>query len=366
MATTGNIYNNNGLASLERQAGPGVIQAIKKASAKTGVDFAYLMEKASAESSFRPDVKAKTSSATGLFQFIEKTWLNMVREHGADYGLSKYADKISADGRVSDAKTRKEILALRKDPEMAAVMAAEYAADNKAYLESRLKGEVGPVEMYLAHFMGPNGAAGFLSALKKNPMSHAADHFPEAARANRGVFYDQKTGKARTLAAVYDFFAHKFENSTKGYQGSANESATMVAAIDTDDQRMAAATQSVIAQNNQRGQQQGQQQGPLKSDSYDTDLLWAQEIFRNNQAQQLRVLAQNDAGDDADAQRTVRNNERFAHLNNRNGQGMNGGNYGQSHSIGYALPGRASVNNPVQVMQLAQADLHSLRGRYNS
>ncbi len=360
MATTGNILNNNGLSSLERQAAPGVVNAIKKASARTGVDFAYLMEKASAESSFRPDVKAKTSSATGLFQFIEKTWLSMVREHGADYGLGKYAHKITADGRVADAKTRKEILELRKDPETAAVMAAEYAADNKAYLETRLKDEVGPVEMYLAHFMGPNGAASFLSAMKKNPMGNAADHFPEAARANRGVFYDQKNGKARTLANVYDFFAQKFENSTKGYQAAPQDNPTMIAAIDTDEQRMAGATDAVLAQANSAG--------VMKSNSYETDLLWAQEIFRNNQAQQLRVLASNEAEEATPAeaaysdQRLVRNNQRFAHLNNRDGAGLHGA---QGRALGYALPGRATVNNPVQVMQLAQADLHTLRSRYN-
>lgn len=360
MSTAGNINNYNGLASLERQAAPGVVNAIKKASARTGVDFAYLMEKASAESSFRPDVKAKTSSATGLFQFIERTWIGMVRDHGADHGLGKYADKITPDGRVADAKTRKEILELRKDPEMAAVMAAEYAADNKAYLETRLKGEVGPVEMYLAHFMGPGGATGFLKAMAKNPMGNAADIFPEAARANRGVFYDGKTGKPRTLAAVYDFFAKKFENSTQqGHQP------TMIAAVDTDEQRMASATQAVAAQ------QQPRENAPLKSDSYDTDLLWAQEIFRNNHAQQIQMLAQNDAASPAAAdeeQRMVRNNERFAHLNNRNGQGLQGqasqGGLNNSR-LGFALPGRTAVNNPVAVMQLAQADLHSLRGRYN-
>ena len=164
MTSAGNILKNNNLAALARQASPEVLGAIKKASAHTGVDFAYLLEKASAESSFRTDAKAKTSSATGLFQCIEKTWIAMVRDHGAEYGLGEYADKISANGKVSDAQTRKEILDLRKDPETAAAMAAEYAADNKQYLEDRIDSDVGPVELYLAHFMGPSGAAGFLKA----------------------------------------------------------------------------------------------------------------------------------------------------------------------------------------------------------
>lgn len=330
MNSAGNIFKNNTLAALERQATPGVVNAIKKASASTGVDFAYLMEKASAESSFRPDVKAKTSSATGLFQFIEKTWIAMVRDHGDDHGLGKYADKISADGKITDAKTRKEILALRKDPETAAAMAAEYAADNKAFLESRVKGDIGPVELYLAHFMGPGGAAGFLSALKNNPLDTASDIFPTAARTNRNVFYDAKTGKPRTLAGVYDFFAQKFQNSTHGMK---SDSDVMVASADTTPSHM---TKAAPAHDTHAPQYASL----MKSDSYDTDLLWAQEIFRNNQAQQLRVLA---GTDEDDQQRPVRSNERFAHLNTRSG----------------------GLSNPVQVMQLAQLDTASLRGRYN-
>ncbi len=331
MNSAGNIFKNNTLAALERQATPGVVNAIKKASASTGVDFAYLMEKASAESSFRPDIKAKTSSATGLFQFIEKTWIAMVRYHGGDHGLDKYADKISADGKVTDAKTRKEILELRKDPETAAAMAAEYAADNKAFLESRVKGDVGPVELYLAHFMGPGGAAGFLSAMKNNPLDTAADIFPTAARTNRNVFYDAKTGQPRTLAGVYDFFAQKFQNSTQGIE---SDSGVMVASTDSVESRTAGAIPT-------RANAASQYASLMKSESYDTDLLWAQEIFRNNQAQQLRVLAGNDQDSE---QRTIRSNERFAHLNTRGGNG---------------------ISNPVQVMQLAQLDAHTLRGRYN-
>lgn len=334
MNSAGNIFKNNTLAALERQATPGVVNAIKKASTSTGVDFAYLMEKASAESSFRPDIKAKTSSATGLFQFIEKTWIAMVRDHGNDHGLGKYADKISADGKVTDAKTRKEILELRKDPETAAAMAAEYAADNKAFLESRVKGDVGPVELYLAHFMGPGGAAGFLSAMKNNPLDTAADIFPTAARTNRNVFYDAKTGQPRSLAGVYDFFARKFQNSTQGIE---SPSGMMLASSDTVESRMAGA----IPTRAEVPAPASSYASLMKSDSYDTDLLWAQEIFRNNQAQQLRVLAGNDQDSE---QRTVRSNERFAHLNTRHGHG---------------------ISNPVQVMQLAQLDTQSLRGRYN-
>ena len=79
---------NNALTALSARAPQGVVNAIKTASAKTGVSFSYLMEKAAAESNFNPTVKAKTSSATGLFQFIESTWMDMIKQHGDKHGIN--------------------------------------------------------------------------------------------------------------------------------------------------------------------------------------------------------------------------------------------------------------------------------------
>jgi hypothetical protein len=188
-----------------------VYNAIQKAAKATGVNFTYLMEKAAVESSFDPNAKARTSSATGLFQFIESTWLKMVKEHGPKYGLEKYADKISDNGRVSDHKTRKAILNLRKDPEISAYMAAEFATDNYNVLKDRVGGHVGSTELYMAHFLGANGASAFLNAMKKSPNMAAADLFPDAARTNRTVFYDSRSGAPRSMKQVYAFFDKKFD-----------------------------------------------------------------------------------------------------------------------------------------------------------
>lgn len=207
------FLNNNALASLAQRAAPPVLQAIRQASAKTGVNFAYLMQQAAAESNFDAQAKAKTSSAAGLYQFIESTWLDMVKQHGHKYGLGDLAAKIGDNGKVADPASRREILALRQDPEKAALLAAEFAAENKAYLERHVGGVIGPTELYFAHFLGASGAAGFLKAMRDNPLQMAADIFPDAARANRNVFYDRKTGAARTLAGVYDFFDKKFSAS---------------------------------------------------------------------------------------------------------------------------------------------------------
>ncbi len=226
-----NINGNSQISALIQRAGPKIVKAVQQASAKTGVNFAYLMEKASVESSFRPDVKNKSSSASGLYQFIEKTWLSMVKKYGDKYGMGQYADKIDDSGRCRDPGLRRKILSLRNDPEKAACMAAEYAAENGRYLSEHTGTDIGSVELYLAHFMGPSGASQFLNAMDSNASRPAARLFPEAAAANENVFYDQATGKARSLQDVYDFFAQKFDGSTSALAdpSQAGDSSALVA-----------------------------------------------------------------------------------------------------------------------------------------
>lgn len=193
-----------------------IVKAVQDASAKVGVSFAYLMDKADTESSFNPTAKAKTSSASGMFQFIESTWLDMVNKYGAQHGLAKQADAISKtrDGKlvVADRATRREILDLRKDPKVASLMAAEYAKENKQTLERSLGRDVGETELYLAHFLGAGGATKFLKAMDRNPSAKAASLLPEAASSNRSVFYGS-SGKSLSLAQVFDRFDAKFDKA---------------------------------------------------------------------------------------------------------------------------------------------------------
>lgn len=193
-----NTGMNDIIQRFSGQASSGVLNAIQSASASTGVDFSYLVQQAKAESSFNPEAKAKTSSASGLYQFIKSTWLDMVNRHGDKYGIN------------TDGMSKSDILDLRFDPEIASNMAAEFAAENKSYLKRTWGGEVGSTELYFAHFMGAGGAGAFLKAKDANPMRIGADLFPKAANANRNVFYDSETGKPRTLAEIYNFFDKKF------------------------------------------------------------------------------------------------------------------------------------------------------------
>jgi Transglycosylase SLT domain len=189
-------------------------QAIYKAASATGVDFNYLFNQARVESSLNPEAKARTSSATGLYQFIEQSWLGVVAKHGDEHGLGWAASAISraSDGRyrVADPAMRTAILDLRRDPDASAAMAAEFASDNRDYLETRLGHNVESVDLYLAHFLGAGGATKFLRRLEADPDAAAADVFPAAARSNRGVFF-KTDGSARSLAEVRERFAAKFD-----------------------------------------------------------------------------------------------------------------------------------------------------------
>lgn len=163
----------------------GVRAAIARASQATGVDFSLLVETARRESALNPQARAGTSSATGLFQFIESTWLDMVRRHGGEHGLGAQANALR---NGADAATRREILELRNDPEIAARMAGELTRENAQALQAQLGRAPSAGELYAAHVMGSGGAARLIEAAANGAPSAAAI-FPREAIANRGLFY---------------------------------------------------------------------------------------------------------------------------------------------------------------------------------
>lgn len=183
-----------------------VSNAIRRASAATGVDFNYLLTTAARESNFQTQAKARTSSAAGLFQFIESTWLQTLKEEGERFGLERYAPHIfkTSSGRyyVPDRQVRAEILKLRHDPDVASVMAGAFTQQNAEYVESKLGRAPTQGELYIAHFLGRGGATRLIGLADTSPAARASAHFPKAAAANRGIFYDN--GRPRTVAQVYD------------------------------------------------------------------------------------------------------------------------------------------------------------------
>jgi hypothetical protein len=145
----------------------------------------YLQTIALIESGGDKNAKAGTSSASGMFQFVEGTWKQMTKEMGKDYSLQD-----------------------RFDPKKAAEVAEYFSKKQKTQIEKSTGREAGMTDMYMAHFLGAGGASKFLKAKDKDPSQSAAALDPAAAKANKNIYYD-KTGKERSVQEVYDLMDKK-------------------------------------------------------------------------------------------------------------------------------------------------------------
>jgi hypothetical protein len=100
------------------------------------------------ESAGRADARNPLSTATGLGQFIEGTWLRMMRSYRPD---------------LVQGLARAELLALRLDPELSREMVRNLARENEEYLQARGH-QTTAGRLYLAHFLGAEGAHRALSS----------------------------------------------------------------------------------------------------------------------------------------------------------------------------------------------------------
>jgi hypothetical protein len=199
--------------------------AIKQAASTTGTKFEYMLATAKMESDFNPTAGASTSSARGLYQFIDQTWLGTVKEAGAQLGYGKYAAAItkspSGAYSVSDPAARTAIMKLRDDPVASSSMAGVLTQSNSFKLTGMIGRRPTDGELYMAHFMGVGGAARLISNAEDNPQASGAQLFPNAAAANRSIFYDS-SGRARSVSEVYSVI-------TSRYASAANSPATRTA-----------------------------------------------------------------------------------------------------------------------------------------
>ncbi|WP_409564382.1 transglycosylase SLT domain-containing protein [Methylobacterium sp. J-076] len=183
-----------------------VVDTIVKASEEAGVDPVYMMALADKESSFDTDAKAATSSAQGLFQFVQVTWLELIRDFGPRYGLTEEAASVKGSGpAITVAGGMKDhVLSLRNDPRVAALMAAELSKRDRDRIEARVGRPLSTTEMYLAHFLGGASAGKFLALSSEKPDETAAKAFRSAAKANRSLF-TQKEGSKRRHLTIAEF-----------------------------------------------------------------------------------------------------------------------------------------------------------------
>ena len=118
------------------------------------------------ESDGDPNVKNKRSSATGLGQFIDETWLDLIRTHRPDLARDRGQDKT---------------LELRRDPKVAREITMRFTEQNAGVLRKRGL-PVTPGTLYLAHFAGGAGAVAILSARED---ADAASVMADAGRTKR-------------------------------------------------------------------------------------------------------------------------------------------------------------------------------------
>ncbi len=192
---------------------PAVTGAIRHASRVTGTNFQYLVATAQVESRFNPGAAAPTSSARGLFQFIEQTWLAILKEQGPALGYGQVAEAIdrapSGQYVVSDPRVNDRIMKLRNDPTANPVMAGAYTKANAGKLAGRLGRSPTEGELYVAHFLGSNGASRLISLAESRPGLRADEAFPGPAKANQSIFYDRQ-GRPRSVAEVYRALVNRY------------------------------------------------------------------------------------------------------------------------------------------------------------
>jgi hypothetical protein len=159
---------------------------------------------AAKESSFNPKAKAPTSSATGLYQFLDGTWRGGINDKGQKYTgvIQQYGKKYGLD--LSNAS--------RLDPEHSTLMAAEYLKANIKQIKG-VKPNPNITDAYLTHFLGPGGAKKLLSA---NPDDPASKHFDnDVISANGKIFMGN--GRVRTIREVYDVIASQLARTAGDY-----------------------------------------------------------------------------------------------------------------------------------------------------
>lgn len=184
-----------------------LVDKIVRAARATDMDPVLLMAIADKESSFQTEAQAQTSSASGLFQFIERTWLGVVREFGARYGLEKEAQAVAAGELDPAGRTR--LLDMRRDAYLSAVLAGEMLKRDSDRIARRLGRVLTGGEVYLVHFLGPDGAERLLDQVRKSPEAVAADLLPRPAAANKPIFYGSAgdgTAKGLSVSEVHTKF----------------------------------------------------------------------------------------------------------------------------------------------------------------
>lgn len=169
--------------------------AAQAAAVHTGIDRTVLLAFAASESSLRTSARNGRSSAVGLMQFTEQSWLLAVRRFGHAHGLGELASRITQrQGRFGMASEEElsRVLDLRGDARLAASLAAETARFNSARFRGRFGGEAAPDALYAMHVLGTQGGLRLLDAVRREPARPASEVIAASAiAANPRIFRPQ-------------------------------------------------------------------------------------------------------------------------------------------------------------------------------
>jgi hypothetical protein len=220
------------------QLPPALVRSARDAAAGTKTDFKSLLASSLSESRHDPLAHNKRSSATGAFQFTERTWLDLVRRYGVALGQGDAAAKITmVNGKpsVADPADRAAILALRSNSGTAGALAARYSDENRSALSKNLGRKVSENEVRIAYLLGATGASRLLRAAHDHPTLTVDKIVPAAVRSNPRLFH-QANGAVKTAGEAVVALDRHFTGEMNQIRNSVSRvSAAEPAIIPVDD-----------------------------------------------------------------------------------------------------------------------------------
>ena len=196
-----------------------IIDTLHQVSQETGADFQQLIITAMIESDLGRVTISSKSTARGVYQFIEPTWLVLMKRYGNRIGYQSYADAITFNAETHHPEVkggiplRQKILDLRYDNRISALLKTYQAQDEKRVLARFKNGQnITVTDHYIAHMLGLSLARTFYK-LKQSESDYILAHlkdsnFRQAVQLNRSFFYDEH-GRALNAAQAYVQFDKK-------------------------------------------------------------------------------------------------------------------------------------------------------------
>ncbi len=210
----------------QKEQNTALVDTLYNVAKKTDTDFKLLVITAMIESDLGRVTISSKSTARGIYQYIEPTWLVLMKRYGGRIGYQHYSDSITfnAQTRTPEVKggmiTRQKILDLRYDNKIAALIKAYQIKDEKRILETYKNGQnITVTDHYIAHMLGLSLARTFYKLKNTESdfiLANLKDrNFKEAVSLNKSFFYTQ-TGDALNASQAYVQFdrkiSQKFDN----------------------------------------------------------------------------------------------------------------------------------------------------------